>query len=230
MIFGPLVRFGLSILGTKMAAILDLVNKAWTYVAELYFIGFVDPQNISLGTKSIFLAGLEIEISQKLDLVTGHGGHFEKRIFFIVWTLLERVTRSNIFPHIKIYQKKSRNLICLIWRRKIIFFKWPKDYMNVYNVCIYIYMNICYGCQLSALVLTKTIYGEDGTASPFACNNFVVSSPYIVFGTLVLICLLNIFLYCTNIVTNRTDHIMIVKCNEKFASMRYDSAWALYYI
>ena len=69
MIFGPLVRFGLSILGTKMAAILDLVNKAWTYVAELYFIGFVDPQNISLGTKSI-------------DLVTGHGGHFEKRIFF----------------------------------------------------------------------------------------------------------------------------------------------------
>ena len=131
MIFGPLVRFGLSILGTKMAAILDLVNKAWTYVAELYFIGFVDPQNISLGTKSIFLAGLEIEISQKLDLVTGHGGHFEKRIFFIVWTLLERVTRSNIFPHIKICQKKSRNLICLIWRRKIIFFKWPKDYSGI---------------------------------------------------------------------------------------------------
>ena len=58
MIFGPLVRFGLSILGTKMAAILDLVNKLWTYVAELYFIGFVDPENISLGTKSIFLAGL----------------------------------------------------------------------------------------------------------------------------------------------------------------------------
>ena len=48
-----------------MAAILDLVNKSWTYVAELYFIGFVDPENISLGTKSIFLAGLEIEISQK---------------------------------------------------------------------------------------------------------------------------------------------------------------------
>ena len=38
-------------------------------------------------------------ISQKLDLVTGHGGHFEKRIFFIIWTLLERVTRSNIFSH-----------------------------------------------------------------------------------------------------------------------------------
>ena len=64
MIFGPLVRFGLSILGTKMAAILDLVNKAWTYVAELYIIGFVDPENISLGTKSIFLAGLEIEITK----------------------------------------------------------------------------------------------------------------------------------------------------------------------
>ena len=82
MIFGPLVRFGLSILGTKMATILDLVNKTWIYVAELYFIGFVDPENISLGTKSIFLAGLEIEISQKLDLVTGQGGYFEKRIFF----------------------------------------------------------------------------------------------------------------------------------------------------
>ena len=65
-----------------MAAILDLVNKSWTCVAELYFIGFVDPENISLGTKSIFLAGLEIEISQQLDLVTGYGGHFEKRIFF----------------------------------------------------------------------------------------------------------------------------------------------------
>ena len=120
MIFGPLVRFGLSILGTKLAAILDLVNKAWTYVAELYFIGFVDPQNIRLGTKSIFLAGLEIEISQKFDLVTGHGGHFEKRIFFIVWTLLEGVTRSNIFPHIKIYQIKSRNLICLTWPRNLV--------------------------------------------------------------------------------------------------------------
>ena len=67
-----------------MAAILDLVNKSRTYVAEIYFIGFVDPENISLGTKSIFLAGLEIEISQKLDLAYGHGGHFE------------RVTRSNI--------------------------------------------------------------------------------------------------------------------------------------
>ena len=76
------MRFGISILSTKMAAILDLVNKSWTYVAKLYFIGFVDPENISLGTKSIFLAGLEIEIPQGLDLVTGHGGHFEKRIFF----------------------------------------------------------------------------------------------------------------------------------------------------
>ena len=108
------MRFGLSILGTKMAAILDLVNTSWTYVAELYFIGFVDPENISLGTKSIFLAGLEI------DLVTGHGGHFEKRICFIVWTILERVTRSNIFSHIKIYQIKSRNLICQTWPRNFV--------------------------------------------------------------------------------------------------------------
>ena len=84
MIFGSLLIFGLSILGTKMAAILDLVNKSRTYVVEMYFIGFFDSDNITLGTKSIFLAGLEIEISQKLDLVYGHGGHFEKCIFFIV--------------------------------------------------------------------------------------------------------------------------------------------------
>ena len=48
-----------------MAAILDLVNKSRTYVAEMYFIGFAYPANISLGTKGIFLAGLEIEVSQK---------------------------------------------------------------------------------------------------------------------------------------------------------------------
>ena len=29
-----------------MVYILDLVNKSWTHVAELYFIGFVDPENI----------------------------------------------------------------------------------------------------------------------------------------------------------------------------------------
>ena len=127
MIFGPLVRIGLSILGNQMAAILGLVSKSWTYVAELYFIGFVDPKNISLNTKNIFVAGLEIEISQKLDLVTGHGGHFEKRIFFIVWTLLERVTRSNIFSDI-IYQIKSRNLICQTWPRNFVLgLSWDLD-------------------------------------------------------------------------------------------------------
>ena len=103
-----------------MAAILDLVNKSWTYVAELCFIEFINPKNITLGTKSIFMAGLEIEISQKLDLVTGHGGHFEKRIIFIVWTLLERATRCNIFSHIKIYQIKSRNLKCQTWPRNFV--------------------------------------------------------------------------------------------------------------
>ena len=49
--------------GTQMTVILDLANKSWTNVAEIYFIGFVDPENISLGTKIIFLAGLEIKIS-----------------------------------------------------------------------------------------------------------------------------------------------------------------------
>ena len=56
-------QFGISILGTQMTVILDLVNKSLTNVAEMYFIGFVDPENISLDTKSIFLAGLEIKIS-----------------------------------------------------------------------------------------------------------------------------------------------------------------------
>ena len=41
-----------------------------------------DSENISLGTKCIFMAGLEIEISQKLDLVTGHGGHLKNAFFF----------------------------------------------------------------------------------------------------------------------------------------------------
>ena len=55
--------FGISIFGTQMTVILDLVNKSLTNVAEMYFIGFVDPENISFDTKSIFLAGLEIKIS-----------------------------------------------------------------------------------------------------------------------------------------------------------------------
>ena len=71
-------RFGISIFGTKMTVILDLVNKSLTNVAEMYFIGFVDSENISLGTKNIFLAGLEIKISGKLDFMYGHGGYFEK--------------------------------------------------------------------------------------------------------------------------------------------------------
>ena len=86
------------------------------------FNGFVDPENITLGSKSIFLAGLEIEIdlSQKLDLVFGHGGHLKKCILFIVWTLFEKVTRFNSFPQIKIYKIKSRNLICQTWPRNFV--------------------------------------------------------------------------------------------------------------
>ena len=55
-------RFGISMFGTQMT-VLDLINKSLTNVAEMYFTGFVDPENISLDTKSIFLAGLEIKIS-----------------------------------------------------------------------------------------------------------------------------------------------------------------------
>ena len=46
-----------------MTVILDLVNKTLTNVAEMYCIGFVDPENISLNTKNIFLTSLEIKIS-----------------------------------------------------------------------------------------------------------------------------------------------------------------------
>ena len=56
-------RFGISIFCTQMTVILDLVSKSLTNVGKMYFIGFVDPENISLDTKSIFLAGLEIQIS-----------------------------------------------------------------------------------------------------------------------------------------------------------------------
>ena len=102
-IFGPLLRFGLSIVGIKMVAILDLVYKSRTYVAEMYFIGFVDLENISLGTKNICLAGLEI---WRMDTAA----ILKNALFSLFWTRF--VTRSNIFSHIKIYQIKSRNLIC----------------------------------------------------------------------------------------------------------------------
>ena len=49
--------------GTQMTVILDLINKSLTNVAEMYFIGFFDPENVNLHTKSIFRAGLEIKIS-----------------------------------------------------------------------------------------------------------------------------------------------------------------------
>ena len=60
----------------------------------------------------------------------GHSGHFEKCHFFNVWTLFETVTRSNIFADIKIYQIRSRNLICLIWRRKIIFLQMAQGLLD----------------------------------------------------------------------------------------------------
>ena len=43
----------------------------------MYFIGIVDTENISLDNTSIFLAGLEVEISLILDKMYGHGGHLE---------------------------------------------------------------------------------------------------------------------------------------------------------
>ena len=37
--------------------------KSLIDIVNMYFIGFLDPQNISFDTKSAFLAGLEVEIS-----------------------------------------------------------------------------------------------------------------------------------------------------------------------
>ena len=88
-----------------MTVILDLVNKSLTNVAEMYFIGFVDPENISLDTKSIFLAGLEIKISYKLDLMYGHGGHFEKCNFFSMFGHFLRGLPGLIFLLISKYTK-----------------------------------------------------------------------------------------------------------------------------
>ena len=47
-------------------------------------------------------------------------------IFVMFGHFFETVTWSNIFADIKIYQIRSRNLICLIWRRKIIFSFGPR--------------------------------------------------------------------------------------------------------
>ena len=95
--------------GTQRKVILDLVNKSWTNVAEMYFIGFGDPENISLCTKSIFMAGLEIKISCKMPFCQ------------CLDTFLRGLPGLIFFSDIKIYQIRSRNLICLIWRRNFFF-------------------------------------------------------------------------------------------------------------
>ena len=59
----------------------------------------------------------------------GHAAILKNAIFVMFGHFFETVTRSNIFADIKIYQIRSRNLICLIWRRKIIF-SLAKDYME----------------------------------------------------------------------------------------------------
>ena len=70
-------RFGLRIFGTPLAAILYLVIKSWTNVAVFYLIR--GPLKYKFGyQKCIYIAGLEIEISRKLYLMYGHGGHLEK--------------------------------------------------------------------------------------------------------------------------------------------------------
>ena len=56
--------------------------------------------------KCIYIAGLEIEISRKLCLIYGHGGHLEKEHLFIVGTLSENDTQSNIFFLYTISQNK----------------------------------------------------------------------------------------------------------------------------
>ena len=56
--------------------------------------------------KCIYLAGLEIEMSRKLYFMYGHGGHLEKWNVFIVGTLSESDTQSNILFLYKIPQNK----------------------------------------------------------------------------------------------------------------------------
>ena len=72
-------RSGLRIFGTPLAAILYLVIKSWTNVAEMYFYLIRGPLKCKFGyQKCIYIAGLEIEISRKLYLMYGHGGYLEK--------------------------------------------------------------------------------------------------------------------------------------------------------
>ena len=55
-----------------MTVILDLVNKSFSNVAVMYFIGFVDPENISLDTKKYISSW-----SRNKDII---------KIRFDVWT------------------------------------------------------------------------------------------------------------------------------------------------
>ena len=95
-------RFGISIFGTQMTVILDLVNKSWTNVAEMHLIGFVDPENITLDTK-------------RMQCIWYH----ENWIWCIDTAAIFKIaifSRSNIFSDIKIYKIRSRNLTCRSWR------------------------------------------------------------------------------------------------------------------
>ena len=89
-------RLGLSIVGTP------LDQCCWN-VFDL----ICEPLKYKFGyQKCIYIAGLEIEISRKLYLMYGHGGHLEKIHFVIVGTLSESDTQSNIFFLYKIPQNK----------------------------------------------------------------------------------------------------------------------------
>ena len=65
----------------------------------MYFIGIVDTENISLDIKSLFLAGLEADISRKLYLMFGHGGHLENAPFSLVGHCLRGVPTLIFFQH-----------------------------------------------------------------------------------------------------------------------------------
>ena len=84
--------------------LLDMVNKSWTHAAEMFFIVFIDPENIRLDIKVYFyLVG---KISRKFDV--GTQWPFWKVTFLIVLTVFERGNQFNSISDRKYLQYKNK--------------------------------------------------------------------------------------------------------------------------
>ena len=112
----------ISIFGTQMTVILDLVNKSLKNV--FYWICW--PGKNKFGYQKYISSWSRTKDITQIRFHVWTRRPFWKCHLFNVWTLFERVTRCNIFSDIKIYKIRSRNQICLLWRRKINFSNGPR--------------------------------------------------------------------------------------------------------